>query len=331
MSVFMLTADGFYFNEVADRRFKRIVTALGIPFLILALLIPFLELIGLQEGGGDTVEERYLNILPDAAIADKVEEPKPADEPEPEPEPVQEPPKPEPKPKVEEPPAPRTEKPPPPEPTKEQLQEQARQVAQNAGINAFSDQLAELRDNSLKGFDAARPLSDEVLTARPGSGGSGGGAAIASSAASGSGGIGTASASAPRTTSGAGIGQRRTTTVESPVGFGKDMTKPGQDGLKRIAGRTLEEIQLIFDRNKGSFYSLFNRALREAPGLRGKMVVSLTIAPNGAVTSCDLISSELGDAELERKVIQRVMLLNFGAKDVPAFTYPNYPIHFLPS
>lgn len=330
MSVFVLTADGFYFNEIADRRFRRIVTALGIPFLILAFLIPFLELVGLQEGGGDTTEERYISILPDAAIADKVEEPPPAEEKEPEPEPVREPPKPQPKPKVEEPPAPITEKPPPPQPTKEQLQQEARQVAQRAGINAFSDELAELRDNSLKGFDAARPLSDEVLTARPGSGGGGGGA-VASSAASGSGGIGTASASAPRTTSGAGIGQRRTTTVESPVGFGKDLSKPGQDGIKRLAGRTLEEIQLIFDRNKASFYSLFNRALRETPGLRGKMVVSLTIAPNGSVTACDLVSSELGDPELERKVIQRVLLLNFGAKDVPAFTYPNYPIYFLPS
>jgi hypothetical protein len=254
MSLFQLSADGYAFNEQADRRFKRVVYALLLPFLILCIVIPFLELVGLKEGGGETDEQRYVSILPDAEIAEQVEEPKPVEEPEPEPEKKKEPPKPEPKPKPKEkePPAPKVETPPPPQPTKEQLQQQARIVAERAGINAFSDQLAELRDNSLKGFDSARPLSDEVLTARPGSGGGGGGAAIAQSAASGSGGIGTASATA-RAQSGAGLGERRTTTVQSPVGFGKDQTTPGQDGNKRQAGRTLEEIQLVFDRNKGSF------------------------------------------------------------------------------
>ena len=65
--------------------------------------------------------------------------------------------------------------------------------------------------------------------------------------------------------------------------------------------------------------------------LRGKVVVRLTIAPSGAVTACELVSSELGDPDLERKVIQRVKLLNFGRKNVPEFTYPNYPIIFLPT
>ena len=107
--------------------------------------------------------------------------------------------------------------------------------------------------------------------------------------------------------------------------------KPGQSGNAKLAGRTLEEIQLVFDRNKASFYSMFNRALRENPDLRGKVVVRLTIAPNGSVTACELVSSELGDPDLEQKVIQRVKLLNFGAKNVPEFTYPNYPIVFLPT
>lgn len=87
----------------------------------------------------------------------------------------------------------------------------------------------------------------------------------------------------------------------------------------------------MFDRNKASFYSMFNRALRDRPDLRGKVVVKLTIAPSGAVTACELVSSELGDPDLERKVVQRVLLLNFGAKNVPEYTYPNYPIVFLPT
>jgi protein TonB len=63
----------------------------------------------------------------------------------------------------------------------------------------------------------------------------------------------------------------------------------------------------------------------------GKIVVSLTIAPDGSVTDCKLVSSSFGDPGLEGKIVQRVKLLNFGAKDVPVFTYPNYPINYLPS
>lgn len=326
MSLFVLSAEGHDFNQRADRRFNRVLTAVLLPYILLAILIPFLDLLGVQEGGGDTVDTTYVNILPDAVIAEEVEEPKPSEEEEPEPEPEE---------KVVEPekkePAPKLEKPPTPEPpTQEQLELAARDKAKKSGINALSDQLADLRDNTLSGLDSSRQLSDEVVAARPGAGG-GGGSSIAASAASGSGGIGTAQASSTRTKSGAGLGERRTTVVKAPKGIGPDITKPGQSGTSQRAGRTLEEIQLVFDRNKGSFYSMFNRALRTDPGLRGKVVVRLTIAPSGAVTACELVSSELGNPELEQKVIQRVKLLNFGAKNVPSFTYPNYPIVFLPT
>ncbi len=325
MSMFVLSAEGWSFNEAADRRFRRVLTILGILFVILAVVIPFLELLGVQEGGGETTDTTYVNILPDAEIAEQVEEPKPAEEEEKKPEPAKEVAKPEPK-----EPAPKREVVPKPEPTQQQLEQAAREVAKASGINALADQLADLRDNSLSGLDSARPLSDEVISARPGAGG-GGASSVASSAASGSGGIGTASNTSPRTQSGAGLGQRRTTVVQAPKGIGPDLTKPGQDGKARLAGRTLEEIQLVFDRNKASFYSMFNRALRDNPDLRGKVVVKLTFAPSGAVVACELVSSELGDADLERKVVQRVLLLNFGPKNVPEFTYPNYPIVFLPT
>lgn len=335
MSLFVLSAQGWAYDEDADRRFRRTLGWIGALFVAIAVVIPFLELVGVQEGGGQTVDTTYVNILPDAQIAEQVEEPAPAEEekepePEPKPEPKKEPPKE--KPKPEEKPAPKAPPTPAPkpEPTQQQLEQAARQKAQQSGINALSDQLAALRDNSLSGLDSARPLSDEVVAARSGTGG-GGSPSVAATAASGSGGIGTATTTAPRTQSGAGLGQRRTTVVQAPKGIGPDPTKPGQDGTSRTAGRTLEEIQLVFDRNKAAFYAMFNRALRDDPNLRGKIVVRLTIAPSGAVTACELVSSELGNPDLEAKVIQRVKLLNFGAKNVPEFTYPNYPIVFLPT
>ena len=61
----------------------------------------------------------------------------------------------------------------------------------------------------------------------------------------------------------------------------------------------------------------------------GKIVVRLTIAPNGAVTACTLVSSSYGDADFERKVVERVKLINFGPKSGAPFTM-DYPIQFIP-
>ena len=86
----------------------------------------------------------------------------------------------------------------------------------------------------------------------------------------------------------------------------------------------------MFDKNKGAIYALYNRALRRNPMLQGKVVLKLTIAPSGQVTSCEIITSDLEDAELERKLVQRVKLFRFNDKDVEAVTTTK-PIDFFPA
>ncbi|HEY0973661.1 MAG TPA: AgmX/PglI C-terminal domain-containing protein [Solimonas sp.] len=321
--------------EEADRRFRRMCLIIGIPLLILGIVIPLLDLVGLTRGGGTLAGSRYVELLPEqpAPVAEKVEEPKPAEQDEPEPEEVKAEPTPEPKP---EPPRPVEQQKPvevPPEVQRQRAVDQARQTAQRSGVMAFSSQLSALHT----GVAAIEQNNNALSTLSTGEGAVEPGAssrAFEQAASGTSGGIGSATGSGQtrRSQSGSGLGERRTTVVESPVGFGEDRTRPGQGGDKLIAGRTLEEIQLTFDRNKGAFYAIFNRAMRDNPNIgAGKIVVSITIAPSGAVTDCQLVSSTFNDPDLERKVVQRVMLLNFGAKAVPAFTYPNYPINFLPS
>ena len=332
-AAFVTPLDDWDFSAAADRRFKRLTSFILAIFIALGIAIPLIHLSGLEEGGGETLEERYVSFVPDAPPAEKVEEPKPEEEdskkPPEEPAKAETPKKDKPK----EPPQPKPVEV-PRQPTQAELQQKARTVAQQSGVLALTDQLADLRDQTLTGIDASRPISTNRLTAQAGTGATGGStAAFADSAASGSSGIGaTGTGDERRTQSGAGLGTRRTTTVQTPVGMGPNKIKPGQDGDKLFAGRTLEEIQLTFDRNKGAFYAIFNRAMRENPSIsQGKIVVSITIAPDGSVTDCRLVSSSFNDADLERKIVQRVLLLNFGAKDVPPFTYPNYPINFLPS
>ena len=87
---------------------------------------------------------------------------------------------------------------------------------------------------------------------------------------------------------------------------------------------------MVFDRNKGAIFALYNRALRQNPALEGKLVLSLTIEPDGRVSFCEVVSSELGDSELEQKLVQRVLLFQFESKDVEAITTTK-PIDFFPA
>ena len=86
----------------------------------------------------------------------------------------------------------------------------------------------------------------------------------------------------------------------------------------------------MFDRSKGAFDAIFTRAARENAGIEaGRVSISLTIAPDGSVTQCEIISSSFGNHDLEQKILQRVKSLNFGPKNVPAFTLRNYALNFL--
>lgn len=103
-------------------------------------------------------------------------------------------------------------------------------------------------------------------------------------------------------------------------------------GNGRGAGRSLAEIQEVFDRNKAPMVAIYNRSARQTPGMdSGRIVLSLLIAPDGSVTSCSIVSSSFNSPELEQKILARVRQLNFGAKNVPPFSYPNYPISFVAS
>jgi TonB family protein len=204
--------------------------------------------------------------------------------------------------------------------------EQARKKAASTGLLAFSDQLADLRDDSaLPQTGTIRKLSSKGEKAASASR-----SIITGGASKGSGGINTAALS--RNTGGQGLGGRSTTQVESRAATAKQQanaTGRGK-GKNHKGNRTREEIQTVFDQNKGAVYALYNRALRKDPTLRGKVVLELTISPAGKVTKCRIISSELNDKKLERKLVSRIKLFKFRAKDVETAVV-SYPIDFLPS
>ena len=116
--------------------------------------------------------------------------------------------------------------------------------------------------------------------------------------------------------------------VESTVSTGV------KEENRRLSGsgpsRTDEEIQIVFDRSKSALYRIYNRELRNNPTLYGKMVLRITIEPDGHVSACSIKSTDLTSPALSSNIVDRVLKFNFGPKEgVPAVTIL-YPIDFLP-
>jgi hypothetical protein len=133
-----------------------------------------------------------------------------------------------------------------------------------------------------------------------------------------------------RDTGGSGLAGHESTQVSSTVaglGAGPTVRRPTASDLP---ARSREEIEMVFDKNKGAIYALYNRALRRDPTLQGKLVLKLTIEPSGAVSFCEIVSSELEDEQMLRKLIKRIKLFRFDAKDVATITTTK-PIDFFPA
>jgi protein TonB len=96
------------------------------------------------------------------------------------------------------------------------------------------------------------------------------------------------------------------------------------------AVRTEEDIQEVLDRHKGAMYTLYNHELRKDASLQGKLVISLTIAPEGTVSRCVILNSDLGADSLEQQLVALIKRIDFGNKPgVPAVT-TKVPIEFFP-
>jgi protein TonB len=268
---------------------------------VFGLLIPVLKLPPINQTAAEVVPPRLARIMVEEKP--KPPPPKPLELPKPTPAAV-----PQPKPPVD-----RTA--------------QARKEAEKSGLLKLQDQLADLRQQMDKPPDQTKNLTGAV-----GADTKAERSLITSKAGAGSAGIVTTSAASRGFGSGAGaLTGHETTSVNSRVaaiGTPGTATRTGT-GTSGKAARSNEEVELEIDRNKGAIYALYARALREHADLQGKLVLEFTISPAGEVTACRVVSSELKDAELERRIVARFRLIRFAAKDVLTMT-TSKPIEFFP-
>jgi periplasmic protein TonB len=287
-------------DEESQARFKRILRVAIILLLAIAILIALLPAPRTPPGAA--------TVPPQLARVMIQEQPKP-------------PPPPPPKPEVK--PVP-VVKVPTPVPKVDKI-EQARRKAEKSGIEQFKDQLADLREKT--------PIDEgqtKNLTGVVGADSHAERSLITSKVGAASSGITSTSSRGFGTGAGSLTGHETATVTSAIAHSGLDDRGATRTGSSGKAARSREEIELVFDRNKGAIYTLYARALREHPELQGKLVLEFTIAPSGEVTMCRVVSSELHNEDLESKIVARVKSFRFEPKDVETITTTK-PIDFFPA
>ncbi len=303
-----------------DQRFHKSLAASLLISLLLGLLLPQIDLPLPERWEVIDVPERLVQLVtkkrpppPPPSLLQQT----PPDETPPEPEPIEEPLTPTDSPQLADTTAP------------EQAPQKAQEKrARSKGILAFREKFSNLANKNPSarlGADArissagdeapGRPQRLMVTTQAPGS----------------SGGINLASIS--RDVGGGGGGGQiagvQLTRATSNIGGSGGQDRPLSAGAG--AGRTDEEIQIVFDRHKSALYRLYNRELRKNPILQGQMVLRIRIEPDGRVSLCELQGTDMDAPTLSAQVLDRVRTFDFGAKDgIPAITIL-YPIDFLPA
>jgi len=307
---------GWHPEGKGDSKFKLITAITVAVSLLFAIVMSSIDVPEPDREARAVVPERIANF-----ILEKKEKPKPkVVKPKPKPKPIAKP-----KPKVKKISRKKDKQKP-----LTKTQKKARQKAADSGLLALGNELADLMDTS----DVSAMVGGKVKASSASATRAAGHNRdlLTAGASKGSGGVNSDEyASLVGKTQ---LSQREITLVRQSL-LSSDAAGNSRDAKRRSKSRSggvraEEDITIVFDQNKSKLYSIYNRARRKNPGIKGKIVLAITIAPGGNVIRVKIVSSELGDPNLERRLLSRIKQFKFGAKKVEQITV-TYPIEFLPS
>jgi outer membrane biosynthesis protein TonB len=295
-------------GEEDQRSRKGLVVALCV-WLVIAVVFPFIRIPEKPVLAPEKLPERVVTVIPEARKLEQAPPPPPELT-----KPVER--------KVERKPTPtRTDT------AKVEQRPIPTQTAKPQGILAFKDSLNAVDDMpAVANLGKAAKLSTDTGAARPER------AMLTSNASGSSGGINLSSESRGFGNGGGERGAIQGVALTKATSGIKaaSAADTAASGSARRGGRSDEEIQIVFDRHKSALYRLYQRELRNDATLQGKVILRLTIEPNGSVSMVQVKSSEMDAPGLTSDIVARVKGFNFGAKDVPAVTIV-YPMNFLPA
>lgn len=299
-----------------EYRFRTIFVGIVIALMTIASIVPFLSLPKPSRQELETVPPRLAKIILEQRAQVKPSEPKP--------QPTLPPP----------PPPPTGVERPKPEPRKPltQAEERARKRVQTQGIGALTGELSALADSSsISSMAPARVTTSgkntEAATVDTGILTAPGGRATANPGAK------------PQVHAGAVDtikleDNRKESTRALLASKGEVRSGTAREGARSGArgssGRAEEDVAVVMDKYKALLYTIYNRARRTNPGLKGKIVLVITILPSGEVANVVTKSNELNAPELEAALLARIRQFNFGVSQGGPLTV-TVPVEFLPS
>lgn len=320
---------GLPWNQEAGER-KRLFTvaSLVVPlFMVAAAYITWIELPERDREEQEALPPQLARLIVEQEKTPPPELKAPEPEPEPEeraesepeepqvaePEPQVQPPEPEPEPEPQV-----AEK---PEPSPQEV-EQAREKARNTGILAMGDKLAKLSTlgKSVK-LDTPDTVTAEPIARKTGD-------TLAEKANTGRS-SGVDESGLTRETREVTLAERQRAEVEEAEEVVARAEAAEREQQTAASKRSREELRRTMDANKSAIYSIYNRELRRKPSLQGSVTPELVIEENGAVSSCSVVESTLNEPALEKKICNRLRLVDFGARPGVDRTTIRYPIELL--
>lgn len=77
-------------------------------------------------------------------------------------------------------------------------------------------------------------------------------------------------------------------------------------GEKGIVGRNQDEIQAVVMKHNSAIQYCYERELKRNPNLKGKLVLRITITPQGSVSKVEVVSTTLNNRKVEQCIVSRI-------------------------
>jgi len=302
-----------------QHRFIPILVGFLLFVMVVGIIIPFMDVPQLDRKELEKLPPQLAKVIErkklekPKPLPPKKEEKKPEPKPELKPEPKPEPPKPKPeppKPKPQPKPKPKVEA---PKEKREQAKETAKKAFGNDALNALSSIRSQVPiaalNTSSKGLSNAGKQATNIGTV-----------VDRNAATRGSGGVDVATLTTA--TVGEQLTERQVTAVE--------MTAEQQEAEAAATTRSQEELRLVLEPYKVHFDRLYRSALRKNPALSGSLTLKAEIQPNGTVSSCSVINSELKDEALHKRLASKCRQMQFADRKGIDVTVAEFPINFMP-
>lgn len=301
--------DNATFNENAelftethqDKLFTKVLIALLCLYLVFGIVVPLMDRIEVPREIKEQVPvqltrvllEKKEKVIPPTVIEEKIEE--------------------KPEPEIEEPPVDKPN-------TKREV---AKEKAKTSGLAAMKDDLFSLREAFV-----VKPKSGDLIKAKVIEAEKVKRNLLAAKANEQSQNI--AAAQTTKTVASDNFSTRNTQTVRLAEEEILADTIASEEDIQSLANiRSEMKLRQTLETNKARLYSLYNRALRKNPFLKGKVQFEIEIQSNGTVSSVIVQSSEFEDKALEKRLVSILKSIDFGEENVAVIT-TIWVVEFLP-